>query len=231
MSNKSTTVIWFFSNNLIVGGSFFAPWLSSQSLPTRDFIFKSTIAALRLVLCICNSGLFDRIRRDGLRSMWPYAERWPQVHLTVCGEMACQVHLTVYGERPASEPSWPASPYRPPSTKQLRGDFTLTESGLPYRPSSTQQLIGDFTLTKWRKRLRKSLLWPGASQWRIYYHGMWGQLSTTCSNLLMQPNGELIVAVDHSQLRTMASNMVDPIDWSQPPTLMGSTPWAPSCIV
>ena len=24
----------------------------------------------------------------------------------------------------------------------------------------------------------------GASQWRIYYHTMWGQLSTTCSNLL-----------------------------------------------
>ena len=32
--------------------------------------------------------------------------------------------------------------------------------------------------------LGKSLLWPGASQWRIYYHRMWVQLSTTCSNLL-----------------------------------------------
>ena len=28
------------------------------------------------------------------------------------------------------------------------------------------------------------LLWPGASQWIIYYHRMWRQLSTTCSNLL-----------------------------------------------
>ena len=27
-----------------------------------------------------------------------------------------------------------------------------------------------------------SLLWPGASQWIIYYHRMWVQLSTTCSN-------------------------------------------------
>ena len=27
-------------------------------------------------------------------------------------------------------------------------------------------------------------LWPGAFQWRIYYHRMCGQLSTTCSNLL-----------------------------------------------
>ena len=26
-----------------------------------------------------------------------------------------------------------------------------------------------------------SLLWPGAKQWRIYYHRMWDQLSTTCS--------------------------------------------------
>ena len=27
-----------------------------------------------------------------------------------------------------------------------------------------------------------SLLWPRASQWRIYYHRIWVQLSTTCSN-------------------------------------------------
>ena len=46
---------------------------------------------------------------------------------------------------------------------------------------------------------------------------MWGQLSTTCSNVLKQPNGELIVAVNHNQLRTMASETVDPIDWSHPP--------------
>ena len=63
----------------------------------------------------------------------------------------------------------------------------------------------------------KSLLWPGASQWRIYYHRMWGQLSTTCSNVLKQFNGKLLVAVDHNQLRTMASETVDPIDWSHPP--------------
>ena len=34
-------------------------------------------------------------------------------------------------------------------------------------------------LTKEYKK--KSLLWPEASQWRIYYHRMWGKLSTTCS--------------------------------------------------
>ena len=54
-------------------------------------------------------------------------------------------------------------------------------------------------------------------QWRIYYHRMWGQLSTTCSNVLKQPNRELLVAVNHNQLRTMASETVDPIDWSHPP--------------
>ena len=46
---------------------------------------------------------------------------------------------------------------------------------------------------------------------------MWGQLSTTCSNVLKQPNGELLVAVNHKQLRTMASETVDPIDWSHAP--------------
>ena len=57
----------------------------------------------------------------------------------------------------------------------------------------------------------------GASQWRIYYHRMWGQLLTICSNVLKQPNGELLVAVNHNQLRTMASETVDPIDWPHPP--------------
>ena len=46
---------------------------------------------------------------------------------------------------------------------------------------------------------------------------MCGQLSTTCSNVLKQPNGELIVAVNHNQVRTMASETVDPIDWSHSP--------------
>ena len=51
---------------------------------------------------------------------------------------------------------------------------------------------------------------------RIYYHRMWGQLSTTCINLLKYPNWELLVAVDHNQLQTIASETVDPIDWSHP---------------
>ena len=58
----------------------------------------------------------------------------------------------------------------------------------------------------------------------ILYHRMLGKLLTTCSNQLKQPIGELLVAVDHNQLPTMASETVDPIDWSHPPTLMGSTP-------
>ena len=47
---------------------------------------------------------------------------------------------------------------------------------------------------------------------KIYYHRIWVQLSTTCINVLKQPNGELLVAVNHNQLRTMASETVDPID-------------------
>ena len=46
---------------------------------------------------------------------------------------------------------------------------------------------------------------------------MWGQLSTTCSNVRKQPNWEFLVAVNHNQLRTMASETVYTIDWSHPP--------------
>ena len=35
-------------------------------------------------------------------------------------------------------------------------------------------------------------------------------------NVLKQPNWELLVAVNHKKLRTMASETVDPIDWSHP---------------
>ena len=35
----------------------------------------------------------------------------------------------------------------------------------------------------------------------------------TCSNVLKQPNGELLVAVKHNQLRKVASDTVDPIGW------------------
>ena len=52
---------------------------------------------------------------------------------------------------------------------------------------------------------------------RIYYHRMWGQLPTTRSNVLKQPIGKLLVAVNHKQLRTMASETVDPIDWWHSP--------------
>ena len=38
------------------------------------------------------------------------------------------------------------------------------------------------------QRYRKSSM-AGASQWRIYYHRMWGQLSTTCSNYWSSPMG------------------------------------------
>ena len=57
-----------------------------------------------------------------------------------------------------------------------------------------------------------SLLWPGASQWRIDYHCLWGQLSTTCNNATEVAHWQLPVAVDHNQLQTMASETVDPID-------------------
>ena len=51
-----------------------------------------------------------------------------------------------------------------------------------------------------------------------------GQLSTTCRNVLKRPNGELLVAGNHNQLRTMASETVDPIDWSHPPLSLAVPP-------
>ena len=72
-----------------------------------------------------------------------------------------------------------------------------------------------------------TFLRPGASQWGIYYQRMPGQLSPTCSNLLKLPNGELLVAVDHNQLRTMSSETVDLIDLSHPPLSWAVPPEAP----
>ena len=63
----------------------------------------------------------------------------------------------------------------------------------------------------------KSKAFYGPETPRIYYRRVWGQLSTTCSNVLNQSNGELLVAVNQNQLRTMASETVDLIDWSHPP--------------
>ena len=73
-------------------------------------------------------------------------------------------------------------------------------------------------MIKFNNQLKSKVLflWPGAFQCRIYYHRMWGQLSTTCSNLLKKPNGELLGPVDHNQLRAMESETVDPIYSSHP---------------
>ena len=46
-------------------------------------------------------------------------------------------------------------------------------------------------------------------------------------NIMRKPNMELLVAVDHIQLWTMASEMVDPIDWSHLPTSCAVPPRAP----
>ena len=48
-----------------------------------------------------------------------------------------------------------------------------------------------------------------------------GLIITTCSNAIDIVKWELLVAVDHSQLRTMVSEMVDPIEWPLPPLFTG----------
>ena len=49
-------------------------------------------------------------------------------------------------------------------------------------------------------------------------------LSTTCSNATEAAYGEITIAVDHSQLLAMASETVDSIDWTLPPTLHRAVP-------
>ena len=53
---------------------------------------------------------------------------------------------------------------------------------------------------------------------------MWDQLSATYSNVLKQPNVELLVAVNHNQLQTMESDTVDSIDWPHPPLSWAELP-------
>ena len=96
--------------------------------------------------------------------------------------------------------------------RNCRGEFSLD-----FRSSYPEECKG------------KVFYGHGASQWRIYYHRMWVQLSTTCSNLQKQPNGDLLVAVNHNQLPTMASETVDPIDWSHPPPYTGQYPLSSTC--
>ena len=46
-----------------------------------------------------------------------------------------------------------------------------------------------------------------------YYHHLWGELSTTCSNATDVAQWETpIVTVNHRQLRIMASETIDPIE-------------------
>ena len=73
-----------------------------------------------------------------------------------------------------------------------------------------------------KKKVKYSMA-RNCQRW-IYCHIMWCQLSTSFRNLLKCSNWELIVAVDHKQLRTMASETVDPIDWSPPLPYRGQYP-------
>ena len=106
------------------------------------------------------------------------------------------------------------------NTVQGRSLHIITKAGRKHLAN----MVFTLDTSNSNERKGKSLLWPGASQWRIYYHRMWGQLSTTCSNVPKQPNGELLVAVNHNQLRTKPSKTVDPIDQSHPPSSWAVTP-------
>ena len=58
----------------------------------------------------------------------------------------------------------------------------------------------------------------------LYYHRIWVNYQLLAVMLLKLPNGLLPVAVDHSHLRTVASEPEDPIDWQLTPPLTGQYP-------
>ena len=58
-----------------------------------------------------------------------------------------------------------------------------------------------------------------SSQRKIYDHHLWSSLSSTSSNAAVVANGQLLVTVDHNQIRRMASETVDPIDRPLPSTI------------
>ena len=59
---------------------------------------------------------------------------------------------------------------------------------------------------------------------KIYYHCLWHQLSTTFHNAAEVAQWELLFAVNPSQVRTIASENLDQIDWPLPPTLYMTVP-------
>ena len=82
---------------------------------------------------------------------------------------------------------------------------------------------------KMERSKRQSLLWPGASRWRINYHCSWGYLSTTCSIATEVARGKLPFAIDHSQQRNMAFETVDRINWPLLHTLHRAVPPISTC--
>ena len=74
----------------------------------------------------------------------------------------------------------------------------------------------------------KTSKWPGAYQWRIYNHRMWGQLSTSCVTEVAQcetPSCSRLKSATDNGVRDGRSNWL-----VATPTLMGSTPWAPRAL-
>ena len=98
------------------------------------------------------------------------------------------------------------------------GESTTTECGVNYyyyyyfgvrcaRPGESEDTLSvqrpqPYTTNPWKQEKDKTV---------------GDKKETTCSNVLKQLNGELLVAVNRNKLRTMASETVDPIDWSHPP--------------
>ena len=92
------------------------------------------------------------------------------------------------------------------------GGPNIPNSGGPNIPNSGLRNIPKSCKRRGEVKVKFSM---ARSHWRIYYHRIWGQLCT-CRNLLKQPNWKILVAFYQNQLRTMASETVNPIDWSHP---------------
>ena len=71
------------------------------------------------------------------------------------------------------------------------------------------------------------LLLYGKDYWRFDVTNFGSNKSALILEIHYKPNGELLVAVDHNQLRTMAPDTVYQIDWSHPPPSWAVPPWGP----
>ena len=63
-----------------------------------------------------------------------------------------------------------------------------------------------------------------STQWRIYYHSLWGQLTTTCSNATEVTKRAALSCSRPKPVKDNSAEAMDPIDWPLLTTLYRAVP-------